>query len=354
MADKEEKTEKATPHKRQEVRKKGQIVYSNEVATVFVLSLSFLSLWAGRHYFLDNMKRMMVYSLQDVLSHPFSTRYLSYLTLSMAKIFFFITVPFLISFFIFAFIIGYIQAGGFLITPKALEFKWDAFNPISNIKKFLSLQSLIELIKAILKILFIGWITYITIKKDIFHLVYLSQQNIDFSLEWLSMLFMKLFLKLVWIFIILAALDWGFQKWKFEQDIKMTKEEVKEEFKQREGDPRVKSRIRSMQFEILRKRMFEAVESADVVITNPTHFAVALKYNSQKDPAPIVVAKGIDFLAQKIKKIARHKNIPIVENKPLARFLYYKVKLGFAIPVEVFEVVAKIYAYVYKIKDKKV
>ena len=302
MADKEEKTEKATPHKRQEVRKKGQIVYSNEVATVFVLSLSFLSLWAGRHYFLDNMKRMMVYSLQDVLSHPFSTRYLSYLTLSMAKIFFFITVPFLISFFTFAFIIGYIQAGGFLITPKALEFKWDAFNPISIIKKFLSLQSLIELIKAILKILFIGWITYITIKKDIFHLVYLSQQNIDFSLEWLSMLFMKLFLKLVWIFIILAALDWGFQKWKFEQDIKMTKEEVKEEFKQREGDPRVKSRIRSMQFEILRKRMFEAVDSADVVITNPTHFAVALKYNSQKDPAPIVVAKGIDFLAQKIKK----------------------------------------------------
>jgi len=352
MPDRDQKTEQATPKKRFETREKGQIVHSQELSTVVVITCGFLTVWFGFQIMVAQMKEMLVIFIGEFPSTVVSMGDYHHLGLVSLKFFVLMTAPVLTVLMLGSFLIDYKQAGGLQFATKALEWKFTELNPVTNWGKFFSMNSLMETFKAVLKLVLIGWMTWALISRDLSDIPNLSQNSVAYSLDWLARILLKLFLRLIWLFIVLAIADWAWQKWRFERDLKMTKEEVKEEHKQSEGDPKVKGKIRSMQMEILRKKMVAAVSTADVIVTNPEHFAVALKYDSDQFPAPRVVAKGADHLAFRIRQIARSKGILIMENKPLARFLYAKVKVGHIIPADVFETVAKVYAFLYQIKHR--
>jgi flagellar biosynthetic protein FlhB len=217
-------------------------------------------------------------------------------------------------------------------------------------KRFVSLKSLVELGKSIIKILFIGGIAYLILKSDLEEFPNLIQQEVGQIVVFIARVSLKLFFLVSLAMIVLAVLDYIYQRWQYEQDLKMTKQEVKDEFKQSQGDPKVKARIRGVQLEMARRRMMEAVPEADVVITNPTHLAIALKFDSREMIAPRVVAKGAGFVAQRIREIAEENRIPLVEEKPLAQALYKMVEIGDYIPAELYRAVAEVLAYVYRLK----
>ena len=215
-----------------------------------------------------------------------------------------------------------------------------------------SLNSLMELLKSIIKIIFIGYIAYSILSahmNDIFLIYDMSMQQ---SLSLMYEIVLELLLKVCVMFAVLAAADYIYQKWKFRDDNKMTKQEIKDEHKNSEGDPKIKGQQRQRMMQASQRRMMQAVPEADVVITNPTHFAVALSYKSGEHTAPVVVAKGADFLAAKIKDLAKEHKVDIVENKPLARMLYYNVEVDSEIPPELYQAVAEVLAYVYQLHNK--
>jgi flagellar biosynthetic protein FlhB len=241
---------------------------------------------------------------------------------------------------------------GFLFSPKAMKPKFNKLNPLEGAKRLLGKQGWMDLFKSLAKVALVGYVGYITIVEVWAYLPNFSQMDpLEFLTEFTSIA-LKIAIRCAAILIFLAALDYAFQRYSHEQSIKMTKEEVKQEYKQREGDPQVKGRIRQVQREISRKRMMSAIPEADVVITNPTHFAVAIQYNRAEMEAPVLVAKGRGFIAQKVREIAKENDVPIVENKPLARGLYKAVQVGQAIPAEFYKAVAEVLAYVYTLKNK--
>jgi flagellar biosynthetic protein FlhB len=239
---------------------------------------------------------------------------------------------------------------GFQISTEAMSLKLSKLDPISSMKRFVSLKSLIELGKSIIKILFVGGIAYLVVKSDLKEFPYLVQQEVGQIILFIAKVSLKLFFFVCLAMIVLAILDYIYQRWQYEQDLKMTKQEVKDEFKQTYGDPKVKARIRGVQQEMARRRMMEAVPEADVVITNPTHLAIALKFDAREMIAPRVVAKGAGFVAERIREIAAENQIPIIEEKPLAQALFKMVEIGGYIPAELYRAVAEVLAYVYRLK----
>jgi flagellar biosynthetic protein FlhB len=217
-------------------------------------------------------------------------------------------------------------------------------------KKFVSLKSLVEVAKSMLKLAFVGGIAYAVIAKDMKLFPSQIQKGVGDIFLFIAALAFKIFLFVCLALIVLAVLDYIYQRWQYEQNLKMTKQEVKDERKQTEGDPKIKARIRSMQLEIAQRRMMESVPEADVVITNPTQLAVALKFDASDMIAPRVLAKGAGFIAERIKEIARAHDVPIVEDKPLAQAMYQMVEIGDYIPVELYQAVAEILAYVYRLR----
>jgi flagellar biosynthetic protein FlhB len=259
----------------------------------------------------------------------------------------------LISFFVPVLIAG--MAGN--IGQIGLEFhgeplrpKLKKLNPISGMKKLVSIKSLVELVKSIFKVVVVGAIAYGVIRMETVKFPGLMQQEVGDILIFIGKLAFKVFFFVCLALIILAILDYVYQRWQYEQDLKMTKQQVKDERKQQEGDPRVKGRIRKVQMEMAARRMMEAVPEADVVITNPIHLAVALQFDAAKMVAPVVVAKGAGHLAERIKEIARNHQVPIIEDKPLAQALHKMVEIGEYIPVELYRTVAEVLAYVYRLK----
>ena len=230
--------------------------------------------------------------------------------------------------------------------------KLSKMNPVNGFKRIFSTQSLMELVKSILKIGLIAWVAYSTFKDNTDIIYLLFNMPLWQGIAAAGDLAINFGLKVSIIYVLIAALDFAYQKHKFHEDQKMTKQEVKDEYKQAEGDPQVKGKIRATMQEASRRRMMQQLPEADVVITNPTHFAVAVKYDAQIAPAPIVVAKGEDYLAQKIKEKAKEYQIEIVENKPLARMLYHNVELGEQVPQELYQAVAEVLAMVYHMQGK--
>jgi len=228
---------------------------------------------------------------------------------------------------------------------------FNKINPTSGFKRIFSLRAVVEGVKSFLKMVLIGLIVYLILKSEVHNIPYLVGYSLEQLMEYMGYLSVKLFFVVGMVMAGLAGLDYLYQRWDLEKKMMMTKQEIKEETKQREGDPMIKARIRKIQREVAQRRMLEEIPKADVIITNPTHIAVVLKY-TENLPAPQLVAKGADFLAEKIKQIARENNIPIVENKPLARTIYKTMKLGQVIPRELFVAVAEVLSYVYKLKRK--
>lgn len=246
-------------------------------------------------------------------------------------------------------IVGLLQTR-FLFAPKALKFDLNRVNPVEGMKRIFSMRSVMELLKSIFKVVIVGYVGFSVLKKawDMLHLM--PQMDTLESMQIIKSLGLELAIKMGILLVVLGAIDYFYQRWEYERNIKMTKREVKEEYKDIEGHPEVKRKQREKMVQLMRQRMMYEVPKADVVITNPVHFAVALKYDTQTMGAPRVVAKGKDLIAQRIKQIAEENGIPIVRNPSLARMLYYSVELGDEIPERFYRVVAEVLAHVYTMR----
>ncbi len=348
----QERTEEATPRRREEARRRGQIVKSRELSSVAILSTAFFSFLLLSFLFLQQYLLILKFSFSN-----FGSELLPSNILYLFKSYFFSIMKFLFPLFLIitltAIIIYLLQTGGGVFATEVLSPKWERIDPVEGFKRLFSITSLFELAKALLKIAIICGISYWIISQNFDKLLKLLGSSTFYLLYSIKALLKDLLGKLLFVLFFLAVLDWLYARWDVERKLKMTREELKEELKQTEGDPWVKARIRQKQRELSRRRMLAEVPRADVVITNPEHYAVALKYEIGKMTAPQVVAKGVDLLALKIKEIARKHGVPIYEDPPLAQILYKKVEVGEYIPEELYQVVAKVLAYVYRLKNKK-
>lgn len=258
--------------------------------------------------------------------------------------------PFLVFGFAITFIVTVYQVG-WKVTAKPMEPKLSKFNPINGFKRIFSKDSLFELLKSVIKVGVIAYVAYTNLVEEADNLFVLYEISLNQAIALVGNIIIEFGIEISIVFIVIGIIDYMYQKWKFGEDMKMTKQEVKDEYKNTEGDPQIKGRIRQKMREASQRRMMQDVPKADVVITNPTHFAVAIKYDAEVSKAPIVVAKGEDYLAQKIKEVARENNVEIVENKPLARMLYHNVDIGAEIPPELYQAVAEVLAMVYHMKN---
>lgn len=237
-------------------------------------------------------------------------------------------------------------------TTKPLQPKFNKLSPISGFKRMFSVNSLVELVKSLLKIGLIGYVVYSYLRDNMPPLFLFYDMSLNQGLLQVGQLVIALGIRISLFYMIIALADYIYQRVKFKKDMKMTKQEVKDEYKNQEGDPQIKSKQRQRMQEASRRRMMQQLPQADVVITNPTHYAVAIKYDPELYDAPYVVAKGADYLAQKIKETAKANRIEIVENKPLARMLYANVDIGSVVPPELYQAVAEVLAFVYHLQGK--
>ena len=352
-----EKTEDATSKRLSDARKKGQVAKSQEITVAADLFAFFIILSVYKQYLGTNfvfLFRNIYENIPDSIKMvdgyipraTFDSLYVKILIMVLLT-----ALPYLLAGFALALICNIIQFG-FKITPEPMKPKFDKLNPLSGIKRIFSVQSLFNLVKALLKISLISIIVYVTLtgRKESIFLLY--DMPLKQGIALMGDIIIEVGLKCAFVYVIVAAADLIYQKHKFREDMKMTKQEVKDEYKDTEGDPQIKAKQKQKMREAAQRRMMKELPKADVVITNPTHYAVALLYNQDEDPAPKVVAKGADFLAQRIKDVAKENNIEIVEDKPLARMLYANVEIGEFIPPELYKAVAEVLAYVYKLQGK--
>jgi flagellar biosynthesis protein FlhB len=344
-----ERTEAPTAKRRADFRKKGQVAQSKEVQTaaLFTLMLLFWLLFAP--YFWNSIRELTTAIWRNSGEYAITASSLMhlvhYLAGALAKILF----PLFLVALVTGFFASVFQVG-WLLTAKPLTPDFNKLDPIKGMGRFFSKRSLLELIKSLLKVLLIGWLAFSTVAGEFDKALLLTGMEVEETIRYLARTAALVMAKVAALMIFLAAIDYAFVRWEMEEKMKMTKQELKEETKETEGDPYIKSKIRSIQQQMARRRMMAAVPEADVVITNPTHFAVAIKYEPGKMDAPVLLAKGQDLVAEKIREIAREHHIPLVENPPVARLLHKKVDIGQSIPEELFKAVAEILAYVYSLK----
>jgi len=348
-----ERTEKATPKRRSEARKKGQVAKSREVTSVMVLLAGLLTLFLLGSYYYGHLSTLMIRSFEQVGTIMVSPENIHALQNQLLASMGLILAPFLGVVMVVSLASNYVQVGGFwswqLIKPDPAK----VFS-LQGLRRIFSLQSLMELLKSIGKILIVGGMAYYTIKKELPNILPLMEQEIGSISRYIFSVSQDIFLNTILVMVLLAGLDYIFQRWNYEKTLRMSKQEIKDEGKQAEGDPLVKARIRSLQRDLARRRMMAEVPKADVIITNPTHIAVALRYISGEMDAPKVVAKGAGFVAEKIKTIAQEHEIPILENKPLAQILHKTVEVGQMIPAALYHLVADVLAFVYRTKKKTI
>jgi len=345
----QEKTEQATPKREREAREEGQIIHSKEVSSALILLGAIIAFYAAGPWMVHRMAGLMQRYFSGMGTISLRDDSLQTLVLNMMGDFALIVAPVMLATLILGVAASVFQVG-FTISAKSLSFKFSKLNPIQGVGKLFSLRSSVDVVKALAKILVLGALAYSLIKAETLALPMLIQMEVTDIWAFIGRVSFRICL---YVFLAMAAIggmDYLFQWWQHQKDLRMTKQEVKEESKQTEGDPKVKSRIRSIQLEMSRRRMMGDVPGATVVITNPTRLAIALKYDSKNMQAPKVVAKGAGFIAEKIKELARTHRIPVVENKPLARTLFKSVDIGADIPFELYRTVAEILAYVYRLK----
>lgn len=354
MADSaEERTEKATPKKRKDTREKGQVLKSTEVNTAaeLLIMITVIKLFgSGMVSKLFSVLQRII-SAEYIYTSDFGSKYAARVIGRSLFDILYIIFPFLAAAIIASIASNYLQVG-FLYTTKTLKPDLARLNPIEGFKRIFSLRTLAELLKSVLKILLIGSVIYSEYNKKFIQIPQIMEMDVVSSASYIFDSLLDIAYKAVFMLVIIATADYFYQKYDYEKRLMMSKKEVLEEYKQTEGDPKIKGQIKKRQREISSRRMIGRVPTADFVVTNPTHFAVAVRYDEKLDKAPVVVAKGQDLLAQKIKKIAAENNIDMVENKPLARALYASCEVDQQIPPEFFKVVAEILAFVYKNRRK--
>ncbi len=347
-----EKTEPATQKKLADARKDGKVAKSKEIANGLGLLALFLllKLWVGHMgtSFLKDFDAVYnkIPEVCKLIYSPVPDASMAILFRSAMLDIVIMLLPVFLVGMIVSFLSDLVQVG-WKPTAKPLEPKLNKLNPISGFKKIISAQSLVELIKSIAKIGLITYIAYSYLKDRINFIFWLYDLSLMQAIGLISETVIDLGIRISAVYMIIAFADFAYQKYKFNKDMRMTKQEVKEEYKNQEGNPEIKGKIRQRMREASQRRMMQSVPQADVVITNPTHYAVAIQYDPDVAPAPIVLAKGADVLAQRIKDIARDNSVEIVEDKPLARMLYANVDVGAQVPPELYQAVAEVLAFVY-------
>ena len=351
-ADSESRTEKASPKKREDERKKGNVYKSQDVVNAF----SILAIFVLLDKTMPNIYRYMsqviykyfaaIETVSDITTKfAISTLWDCFIALAVTA------GPIILT----ALVVGVLASGvqtKFAFSKEALKPKLSKLSPLKGIKKIISLRSVVELLKSIVKAVIIGFVIYSSYKSISGDIVKLMSMDIFNSVVFVLQAVYKLVIRLSIAFIAIAVFDYLYQWWEYERNIKMTKQEVKEEYKQTEGDPVTRGRIKEAQRKISQQRMMQQVPEADVIVRNPTHFAIALKYDIEKNTAPIVVAKGQDFVALRIIEEAEKYSIPTMEDKPLARALYREVEIGREIPPQYYTATAEVLAWVYSLKKE--
>ena len=351
-----EKTEPATQKKLDDARKEGKVARSKDLTqgidllVLFLLIKVFVGYMGERFMGLFDSTLGRMAEFMQVNQDELSMQAVSVMLNNAILELFLIIWPFLAFGFVITFIVTVYQVG-WKVSAKPMQPKMSKFNPINGFKRIFSKDSLFELLKSIVKIGVIAYVAYTNIVDEADSLFILYEIELNQAIALVGEIIIEFGIEISIVFIVIGIADYFYQKWKFSEDMKMTKQEVKDEYKNTEGDPQIKGRIRQKMREASQRRMMQDVPKADVVITNPTHFAVAIKYDAEVSKAPVVVAKGEDYLAQKIKEVAREHNVEIVENKPLARMLYHNVEIGAEIPPELYQAVAEVLAMVYHMKN---
>ncbi|MDN4073423.1 flagellar biosynthesis protein FlhB [Fictibacillus terranigra] len=344
-----EKTEKATPKKKEESKKKGQVAKSADVNTAVTLFAAFLMLWFTGKTCSGKLLHLVNYTLQNGLTLEPTQHNVQLLFVHLVQESAGIVLPLLLTILAAGVFASFLQTG-FLFSTETVQMKLERLNPIQGFKKIYSLRAVVELIKSVLKISIIGTVTFLVIWNERDQLMKLSQVSLESALGIFGGLAFQMGFYASLVLLLLSLLDFMYQKFDFEKSIRMSKQDIKDEYKESEGDPKIKSKIKEKQRQMAMRRMMQDVPRADVIITNPTHYAIALKYDGQSMDAPVVVAKGVDLIAQKIKKIGAENKVALIENRPLARTLYSRTEIGDVIPEDLFKAVAEILAYVYHLK----
>ncbi len=346
----QEKTEHPTPKRIKDAREEGNVAQSQDLGSAFVLlgGILFMLLigpsmieqlrWAFRVIY-EGIPYLEI-TEESIVGH------FRHGGMFMAKL----LTPFALPLLIIALLAKVLQIG-WLLSSKSLKPKFSKMNPLTNLKNIVGSRGMVELAKGILKIIIVGTIGYMTVLSEIPRFVMLIDKDISAIMATIGSTAIKLGIRITIAILLLAILDFMYQKWKHTKDLKMTKQEVKDELKQSEGDPQVKSRIRQIQMRTSLNRMISQMPEADVVVANPTHVAVALKYDPAIMEAPRVIAKGKRKLALRIKDVARELDIPIIENPELARALYKTTEIGWEIPFDLFQAVAEVLALVYRLRN---
>lgn len=349
-----EKTEPATPKKLDKAREEGQAPKSQDLNTAILLLVLFGCLKVFGGFMMNRLYDMFQFyygNINDYATDVFTVKRADGLLQFGFKEITITLLPILALAMIGAFVVNVVQVK-WKVTLKPLQPKPNKINPISGFKRMFSKDKIFELIKAVVKVGILFYVVYQALKDEWGMIVNIYQLDIWSAVSLIVSTVLNIAFQITAVFFVIAFADWMYQKRKFNNDMKMTKQEVKDEYKNTEGNPQIKGQIRRKMQEASRRRMMQELPEADVVITNPTHLAVALKYDKEVAEAPIVVAKGADYLAGRIREVAKENKIEIVENKPLARMLYHNVELGEQIPPELYQMVAEILAYVYGLQGK--
>ncbi len=345
----QEKTEQATPKKKGEAREKGNVAKSTDLNSSLVLLTGIIALHFAGEAIFSNIETLANFAFVNMhsinLTHQNVNNLFPFVLGFIARA----VGPVALAIMAVGLASNYMQIG-VLFTLETIKPKGNKINPFSGIKKLVSKQSLVELVKGLLKISIVAIVAYTALSSDMKDTIYLIDMDVGQILTFILKSSFKIAIRCAVALIILAILDYAYTKWQYDKQLMMTKQETKEERKQYEGDPEIKARVKSIQREMAQKRMMEQIPDSDLVITNPTHIAVALKYAQETMAAPTVIAKGQRLIAQKIKDIADEHGIPIVEDKPLARALYDSTEVGMQIPEDLYRAVAGVLAYIYRLK----
>ena len=349
----QERTETATPKRRDDARKKGQVAKSRDLPGAIGLLAAAMVFWIGGGTMVEKMGGLMREHFTRVVRHEMTLPEFHQLIMSSAEAGIAILAPLMLVMVTVGVVANMAQTGP-LISTTPLAPKWSKISPAKGIKRIFSATTLMELVKSIIKLGMIGTVVYLVLKNETQRLPALAGTDIANLLPYLGAISLKVMLGAGGLLLCLGVIDLLFQRYQHEKQLRMTKDEVRREMKETEGDPMVRARIRSVQREAAKKRMMADVPTADVVVTNPTHLAIAIKYETGGMSAPKVVAKGAGHIAAKIREIARANKVPVLEDKPLARALFKGVEVGREIPMELYQAVAEVLAFVYRLNQTKV
>lgn len=348
--DDQERTERATPRKREEARKKGQVARSREVVSAAVLTGCVICFYFQSSGALERMMNLMRSAFRRSVSVTLSTDTVPALFGQTVLEMLILLAPLFLTVVLAGLAANAFQVG-FQVSAESMTPDLSKINPLEGFKRLFSLQSVMELVKSVMKLAIVGFVAFLAVRSELPHLLPLMDQSVPAIVRFLGRVSFRILGTTCVILAVLAVLDYAYQRWEHERGLRMSRQEIKDEAKETEGDPLIRSRIRRIQQEMARRRMMAAVPKADVVITNPTHLAVALRYDPENMAAPTVVAKGKGFLAATIREVAERHGVPVIENKPVAQVLYKMVEVSGSIPENLYRAVAEILAFVYRLRE---